>query len=169
MMNSQLLFDQPSLRFNEGLPIGNGRLGAVVTGGLPEKHLLLNEETVWYGGPRDRNNPDAIRYIGQIRELMRAGSVREAQRLAVMALTGVPESQRHYATLGMVVLDLFHDGTVEDYQRMLDFDTAVVTERYRIAGSGLCLARWGRCGCTCGRWAHPCPLERRRRGALHGC
>lgn len=130
----QLLFDQPSLRFNEGLPIGNGRLGAVVTGGLPEKHLLLNEETVWYGGPRDRNNPDAIRYINQIRRLMRAGSVREAQRLAVMALTGVPESQRHYSTLGMVVLDFFHDGTVEDYQRMLDFNTAVVTERYRSAG-----------------------------------
>ena len=131
LMNLQLRFDQPSLRFDEGLPIGNGRLGAVVTGGLPEKHLLLNEETVWYGGPRDRNNPDAIRYIGQIRQLMRAGRVREAQRLAVMALTGVPETQRHYSTLGMVVLDFFHAGTVEDYQRVLDFDTAVVTERYR--------------------------------------
>jgi alpha-L-fucosidase 2 len=134
MMNLQLLFDQPSLRFDEGLPIGNGRLGAIVTGGLPEKHLLLNEETVWYGGPRDRNNPDAIRYIGQIRQLMRAGRVREAQRLAVMALTGVPESQRHYSTLGIVVLDFFHEGTVEDYQRLLDFNTAVVIERYRMDG-----------------------------------
>lgn len=133
-MNLQLLFDQPSLRFDEGLPIGNGRLGAVVTGGLPEKHLLLNEETVWYGGPRDRNNPDAIRYIGQIRQLMREGRVRAAQRLAVMALTGVPESQRHYSTLGMVVLDFFHEGVIEDYQRVLDFNTAVVTERYRING-----------------------------------
>lgn len=133
-MNLQLLFDQPSLRFDEGLPIGNGRLGAIVTGGLPEKHLLLNEETVWYGGPRDRNNPDAIRYIGQIRQLMRAGRVREAQRLAVMALTGVPESQRHYSTLGIVVLDFFHEGTVEDYQRLLDFNTAVVIERYRMDG-----------------------------------
>lgn len=131
-MNLQLRFDQPSLRFDEGLPIGNGRLGAVVTGGLPEKHLLLNEETVWYGGPRDRNNPDAIRHIGQIRQLMREGRVREAQRLAVMALTGVPETQRHYSTLGMVLLDFFHEGTVEEYQRVLDFDTAVVTERYRI-------------------------------------
>lgn len=132
-MNLQLRFDQPSLRFDEGLPIGNGRLGAVVTGGLPEKHLLLNEETVWYGGPRDRNNPDAIHYIGQIRQLMREGKVREAQRLAVMALTGVPETQRHYSTLGMIMLDFFHEGAVEDYQRVLDFDTAVVTERYRIA------------------------------------
>ena len=108
-MNAQLLFDQPSLRFDEGLPIGNGRLGAVITGGLPEKHLLLNEETVWYGGPRDRNNPDAIHNIGQIRQLMWAGKVREAQRLAVMALTGGPETQRHYSTLGMVMLDFFHE------------------------------------------------------------
>lgn len=131
-MNLQLLFDQPSLRFDEGLPIGNGRLGAVITGGLPEKYLLLNEETVWYGGPRDRNNPDAIHYIGQIRQMMRAGRIREAQRLAVMALTGVPETQRHYSTLGMVVLDFFHEGIVEDYQRLLDFNTAVVSERYRI-------------------------------------
>src|SRR5690606_12638700 len=82
--------------------------------------------------PRDRNNPDAIRNIGQIRQLMREGRVREAQRLAVMALTGVPETQRHYSTLGMVLLDFFHEGTVEEYQRVLDFDTAVVTERYRI-------------------------------------
>ena len=107
-MNLQLRFDQPSLRFDEGLPIGNGRLGAVVTGGLPEKHLLLNEETVWYGGPRDRNNPDAIRYVGEIRHLMRAGRVREAQRLAVMALTGVPETQRPYSPLGMGGRDTLH-------------------------------------------------------------
>lgn len=132
-MKLQLMFDQPSLRFDEGLPIGNGRLGAVVTGGLPEKHILLNEETVWYGGPRDRNNPDALSSIGKIRELMREGRVREAQRLSVLALTGVPETQRHYATLGMVVMNYFnHDGLVKDYKRVLDFDTALVTESYRM-------------------------------------
>jgi alpha-L-fucosidase 2 len=134
-MKLQLMFDQPSMRFDEGLPIGNGRLGAVVTGGLQEKYLLLNEETVWYGGPRDRNNPDAIHYMGKIRELMRAGSIGEAQRLAVMALTGTPETQRHYATLGMLVLDFFnHQGMLENYQRVLDFDTAVVTESYHMDG-----------------------------------
>ena len=132
-MQPKILFDRPSLRFDEALPLGNGRLGAMVTGGLPEKHILLNEETVWYGGPRDRNNPDAIHYIGEIRALMRAGKVREAERLAVMALTGTPETQRHYSTLGMVVMDYFdQDGTPEDYQRVLDLNTAVVTECYRM-------------------------------------
>jgi alpha-L-fucosidase 2 len=130
-MNMQILFDQPSMNWDQGLPLGNGRLGAVVTGGLQEKHIILNEETVWYGGPRDRNNPDAIHYMGQIREQMRAGRIREAQRLAVMALTGTPETQRHYSTLGLLVMDFFHhDGPVKDYQRALDLETAVVTEHY---------------------------------------
>lgn len=132
-MQPKILFDRPSNRFDEALPVGNGRLGAMVTGGLPEKHILLNEETVWYGGPRDRNNPDAIHYIDEIRDLMRGGKIREAERLAVMALTGTPETQRHYSTLGMVVMDYFdQDGTPEDYQRVLDMNTAVVTECYRM-------------------------------------
>jgi alpha-L-fucosidase 2 len=134
-MKAQLMFDTPSLRFEEGLPIGNGRLGAVVTGGLPEKYIHLNEETVWYGGPRDRNNPDAIHFMAQIRELMRTGRVKEAERLAVLALTGTPESQRHYSTLGMVVMDYFDQaGKPENYRRILDLDSAVVTETYQLQG-----------------------------------
>ncbi len=134
-MKSLLLFDKPSTRFDEGLPIGNGRLGAIVTGGLQEKEILLNEETIWYGGPRDRNNPDAIHYISKIRSLMREGRVREAQRIAVLALTGTPETQRHYSTLGMLFLDFFyHEGIVEKYQRVLDLDTAIVTESYVMDG-----------------------------------
>ncbi len=134
-MKMQLMFDRPSMRFDEGLPVGNGRLGAVVAGGLQEKHVFLNEETVWYGGPRDRNNPDALRYMGEIRGLMRAGRIREAQRLAVLALTGTPETQRHYTTLGLLVMDFFdHDRPAVDYRRVLDLETAVVTESYAMDG-----------------------------------
>lgn len=145
-MKLQLLFDEPSMRFDEGLPIGNGRLGAVVTGGLVEKHVFLNEETVWYGGPRDRNNPDAINYLGKIRSLMREGRVTQAQQLAVLALTGIPETQRHYSTLGMLVLNyLDHPDHVENYQRALDFDTAVVTESYVSDGVSYELAAFASC------------------------
>ena len=134
-MKSQILFDKCSPRFDEALPIGNGRLGALVTGGLPQKEIYLNEEMIWYGGPRDRNNPDAIRYMGEIRALMRAGHVREAQQLAVLALTGTPETQRHFSTLGMLYMEFFnHDGPIEEYQRVLDMDSAIVTESYRMDG-----------------------------------
>jgi len=134
----QLMFDRPSIttskifeKFDEVLPIGNGRLGAMIGGGLQEKHILLNEETVWYGGPRDRNNPDAIHYMAKIRALMREGYIREAQRLAQVALSGTPETQRHYSTLGMLYLEFINDiGEIENYQRVLDFDSAIVTESY---------------------------------------
>ena len=131
----QIMFDKPSPRFDEGLPIGNGRLGALITGGLPQKEIYLNEEMIWYGGPRDRNNPDAIHYMGKTRDLMREGRVREAQQLAVLALTGTPETQRHYSTLGMLFLEFFnHDGLVEEYKRVLDLDSATVTESYVMDG-----------------------------------
>jgi alpha-L-fucosidase 2 len=134
-MKSQLMFDKPSPRFDEALPIGNGRLGALVTGGLPEKQIFLNEETIWYGGPRDRNNPDAIHSMSKIRALMREGRVGEAQRLAVLALTGTPESQRHYSTLGLLVMDFYNlDGVVAGYRRALDFDSAIATESYEMDG-----------------------------------
>ena len=134
-MKLQLMFDKPSTRFEEGLPIGNGRLGGIVNGGLQEKQIFLNEETIWYGGPRDRNNPDAIHYMSKIRTLMREGHVREAQRLAVLALTGTPETQRHYSTLGMLVMDFFnHEGCAEEYKRILDFETAIATESYVMDG-----------------------------------
>ena len=134
-MKMQVMFDKPSMRFDEGLPIGNGRLGAVIGGGVQEKHVFLNEETVWYGGPRDRNNPDALRSMGKIRELMREGRIREAQRLAVMALTGTPETQRHYTTLGILVMDFFNrDKPVENYRRVLDLECAVVTESFTMDG-----------------------------------
>jgi len=134
-MNFQIMFDKPSPRFDEGLPIGNGRLGALITGGLPKKEIYINEEMIWYGGPRDRNNPDAIHYMSKIRDLMREGRMREAQQLAILALTGTPETQRHYSTLGMLFMEFFnHDGPVEEYKRVLDLDSATVTESYLMGG-----------------------------------
>ncbi len=145
-MKYQLMFDSPSPKFEEALPIGNGRLGALITGGMQEKQIFLNEETIWYGGPRDRNNPDAIHFMSKIRGLMREGRVREAQRLAILALTGTPETQRHYSTLGMLVMDFFdHDGDAKEYKRVLDFDSAVATESYVMDGVSYELTAFASC------------------------
>ncbi len=124
------------MRYDEGLPLGNGRLGAMVLGGVREKFIHLNEETAWYGGPRDRVNPDAAARMPEIRRLMRAGRVREAERLAVLALTGTPESQRHFTTLGLAVLDFFDhdDARASDYRHTLDFRTATATQEYALDG-----------------------------------
>src|SRR5690554_3500470 len=68
----------------EALPIGNGRLGGMVFGGVRVEHIQLNEDSVWYGGPRDRNNPDALQYLPEIRRLILSGRPAEAERLATL-------------------------------------------------------------------------------------
>lgn len=139
-MEYGIKFDRPSERYDEALMIGNGRLGAMVSGAVKERAIWLNEETVWYGGPRDRNNPDALGHMAKIRSLMRQGRTKEAERLATLTLTGVPESQRHYTTLGMVVIAFEgHDGEVSEYTHELDFRRAATCMSYRVNGVSCCM------------------------------
>ena len=126
-----LQFDQPAKTWNEALPIGNGRLGAMIYGEPKNERYQLNEDSVWYGGPRDRNNPDAFRVLPEIRRLIFAGKPKEAERLAILGLSGLPETQRHYEPLGQLWLNF--DGIGDDvtqYCRKLDLKRAVVTTSF---------------------------------------
>lgn len=152
MATSALWYEKPAEDWNWALPIGNGRLGAMVFGGVSREVLQLNEDSVWYGGPRNRNNPDAQKYLPEIRRLLMDGQVAEAEQLAVLALTGVPESQRHYQPLGDLVLDFDYSEEIQlkdrsplglppqaeftHYRRELDLDKALVTVSYRVNGVG---------------------------------
>lgn len=69
-MRHKIWLDCPANAWDEGLPLGNGRLGVMVTGGVQEDVLPLNEETVWYGGPRERTNPDAAQWLEPLRALL---------------------------------------------------------------------------------------------------
>ena len=132
-MKYGLTFDRPSNRYDQALPIGTGRLGAMVSGAVVDRLIWINEETVWYGGPRDRINPDAHTHIEKIKQLVREKRFQEAERLAVLTLTGVPESQRHYSTLGLVALSFINQqGEITNYQHQLDFETATATTQYMI-------------------------------------
>lgn len=129
--NYRLWYQQPAANWNEALPIGNGRLGAMIFGGVEKERLQLNEDSVWYGGPRDRNNPDAKPNLPRIRELILAGRLKEAQELASLALPGLPEIQRHYMPLGDLEL---HFNRSEDehleYIRELDLNNGTVRVSY---------------------------------------
>ncbi len=138
-----LWYEKPAAEWNEALPIGNGRLGAMVYGQVGEEILALNEDSLWYGGPRDRNNPDARRFLPEIRRLILAGEIKKAERLAVLTLSGTPESQRHYLPLGNLYLSfltegLFSDqpGPVENYRRVLDLDQGLVQVTYQAGETG---------------------------------
>ena len=121
--------------WEEALPIGNGRLGGMAHGGVPLEHVQLNEDSTWYGGPRDRNNPDALANLPEIRRLIFAGQVAAAEELALAALSGVPECQRHYEPFADLTIQTDHpaDGG-SDYVRELDISTAVATTRYSLGG-----------------------------------
>ncbi|RUS45137.1 glycoside hydrolase N-terminal domain-containing protein [Cohnella sp. AR92] len=132
---SRLLFDGPASKWEEAIPVGNGRLGAMVYGQPGQERLQLNEDSVWYGGPRDRNNPDAKANLPEIRRLIFEGKLKEAECLARMALSGLPESQRHYLPLGHLLLDFeLPEGEIEGYERVLDLDSGTVTVSFRQAG-----------------------------------
>ncbi|MDQ0899225.1 glycoside hydrolase family 95 protein [Paenibacillus sp. V4I7] len=135
MTDLKLLFKSPATKWDEALPIGNGRLGAMVYGQTQLERLQLNEDSVWYGGPRDRNNPDAKANLPEIRRLIFEGKLKEAERLAVLALSGLPESQRHYLPLGHLFLDFsLPDGEPDNYERTLDMEKGTVSVTFSQGG-----------------------------------
>ncbi|WP_042162920.1 glycosyl hydrolase family 95 catalytic domain-containing protein [Paenibacillus gorillae] len=130
-MKSQLWYKQPAKIWDEALPLGNGKLGAMVFGDVYNERIALNEDSVWYGGPTDRNNPDALPNLPEIRRLLAEGRLNEAQELSVMALSGIPESQRHYMPLGDLHLSFQYEGEgVRDYERRLDLIDGIASVRY---------------------------------------
>ncbi|WNS43095.1 glycoside hydrolase family 95 protein [Paenibacillus sp. MMS20-IR301] len=135
-----LWYKQPAVEWNEALPIGNGRIGAMIFGGIREEKIQLNEDTVWYGGPRDRNNEDALPHLPQLRELLMQGRLKEAEELAALTLPGLPETQRHYLPLGDLLLTLDgHDQNAADFRRELDLSDGVARVSY--CSGDICYSR----------------------------
>lgn len=131
----RLWYSGSAKSWNEALPFGNGRLGGMVFGAVENERIQLNEDSMWYGGPRDRNNPDAQTHLHTVRELLFSGKIQEAEKLTQMAFTGLPETQRHYTPLGDLLIQFEHEGHEEDYLRELDLDAGIVRVRYQVGGA----------------------------------
>lgn len=128
-------FTRPATNWErEALPIGNGRLGAMIFGGTARERIQLNEDSLWAGGPRDCNNPDALKALPEVRRLLFAGQPAEAMQLAQAKMMGKPMTLRPYQSLGDLRLDLPGHEKVEDYRRELDLATAVARVSYRVGG-----------------------------------
>ena len=126
-----LWYRAPASTWNEALPVGNGRLGAMVFGGVTEERLQLNEDTVWAGEKRDRVNPEGAKAVPEVRRLLFEGKVAEAEALADKSIIAVPRRMPPYQPLGDLVMTLTAPGEVSDYRRELDLDEAVAGVRYR--------------------------------------
>lgn len=117
----------------ESLPLGNGRLGALVTGDPDRERVVFNEETLWAGDGSPRQNPRAGEHLETVRDLLFEGRHGEAQELADEHLMGEPVRLRPYQKFGNLDIALGH-GDVEDYRRELDLETGVATTRYETDG-----------------------------------
>jgi len=130
-----LRYDRPAQNWNEALPVGNGRLGAMVFGTVPGERIQFNEETLWTGEPHDYTHPGASGYLNTIRELLFADKPREAERVAMDHFMSVPLRQETYQPFGDLHLDFpGHEGYT-DYERTLDIGRALGTVRYKLNGT----------------------------------
>ncbi|KAF5025372.1 hypothetical protein F66182_2537 [Fusarium sp. NRRL 66182] len=130
-----LHYASPALSWSEALPIGNGRLGAMVYGRTSTELLQLNEDSVWYGGPQDRTPRDALRNLTRLRQLIREEKHTDAEALVKEAFFATPASLRHYEPLGNCKIEFGHEEShVSDFHRHLDLNTSQNTTLYKFRG-----------------------------------
>ncbi len=127
-------FSQPAEKWVEAIPVGNGRLGAMVFGGTHSEYIQLNEESVWTGGPVDRSNPEALEYLSEVRQLLFDGKYSEGDKLAQDKIMGIDGIRHTYQTLGDLYLQFENLGKIEDYKRTLDLRNATATTEFKSGG-----------------------------------
>jgi len=140
--DTTIWFDQPARNFTESLPLGNGRLGAMMFGGVGEERIVLNESSVWSGSRQDADRPDAYKVLPEIRKLLLEGKNPEAEALVNANFTckgaGSHGGQYGcYQVLGNLHLSWFAGNTnaaVTGYRRELDLNTAVASLKFNRGG-----------------------------------
>lgn len=130
---SRLWYEQPAKEWEEALPIGNGRLGAMIYGGTDREQIQVNEESMWYGGMADRINPDFKNNLSLIRKYLDEGQIAKAERLMDQSMSGCPDSMHPYQTLGEIRFTFYgvDKDSVTNYSRSLDLDRAVTLTEFQ--------------------------------------
>ena len=127
----KLYYDKPASVWEEVLPLGNGRIGAMVWGGALEERMGLNHCALWSGTGRDKNNPEALKWLDKVRELVFAGENEEAQ--LVMEKNMTAEHSESFLPLGDLYIEQA-GGEVGGYSRELRLNDATARVRYTVDG-----------------------------------
>lgn len=131
-MNTKTLrYETFAQQWNECLALGNGFLGAMISGKSNMEEIYLNEDSYWYGGYRNRNNQYAKKHLDEIRELILKEEIPKAEKLSLMALSATPQCQRHYLPSGKIDIS-FDLGEYKNYSRSLDLSTAVAKTEFEV-------------------------------------
>ncbi len=133
--SSKLWYKAPADDWNKALPLGNGRIGAMVFSQPLQERLQLNEDSVWSGGYRERNNASALPNLERVRKLLFEEKIEEAEKIVNDAFCGTPVNQRHYMPLGDLSVSHYKESIADFHCRTLDLETAVNTTSYSIGGT----------------------------------
>ena len=129
-----LWYESAGSTWLEYLPIGNGSLGGMISGGYPRETIQLNIDTLWAGGPHDYSNSGAVNYLDEIRQLIDNEKWMDAQNLLNDHFFGQPARQAPYQPVGDVFIDFFENNSssisINDYQRELNLEQSLFKTRY---------------------------------------
>jgi alpha-L-fucosidase 2 len=132
----RLYYTKQSSKWEETLPIGNGSLGAMIWGGANKERLGLNEESLWSGYYRDKNNYHAYQSLDKVRQMIINGNYVQAEELISDTMLG--EDTENYLPLGDLFFDFEHSENISDYERILDIDNSMALITYTVDGSKYC-------------------------------
>ena len=121
----------PAEKWTEALPIGNGRLGAMVFGNITYERLQFNEDTLWKGKPHDYVRAGAREQLAEIRRLVAAGKTKEAGELVRTRFLSDPVRQLPYQPFGNLIIDFPVLTNISDYRRELDLDAATACTTFK--------------------------------------
>ena len=129
-----LWYRQPATAWTSALPVGNGRQGAMMFGGIDSEVICLNEDTLWAGGPYNPDNPNALQNMPQARQLLFEGQYRQAEQLIDQTMMANPRAQLPYQPIGDILLTFPKVSTAENYRRELNLRTATASMQFTSDG-----------------------------------
>jgi alpha-L-fucosidase 2 len=129
-----LWYDEPAKEWLEATVMGNGRIGAMVYGGLEKETIQLSEETMWSGGPYNPNDHNAVKYLPEIRRLTWEGKREEAMELVEKSFIAIPYKMMTYQTVGELILSIPEHKPAINYRRQLSLNDALITVTYTVDG-----------------------------------
>jgi alpha-L-fucosidase 2 len=132
--NLCLWYSQPAEKWTDALPAGNGRMGAMVFGGITDERIQFNEDTLWKGFPHDYDRAGAHDRLAEIRQLLFDGKIKEVIDLTRTNFLSDPVRQKAYQPFGDLHLHFAGAGNPTDYRRELDLDSATAITTYRLGG-----------------------------------
>ena len=131
---SELWYKQPAANWNEALPVGNGRLGAMVFGDPVNECIQINEESIWAGSKINNNNPEALANLPALQQAIFEGQYKKAEESAAKYFVGTPSRIRSYQPLGDLRINYRWKGAVSNYRRSLDIQSGIATTAFEVNG-----------------------------------